>query len=160
MKKNYNFKLFTIVFLTVFIMTGCKDRLKSAEELYSSYTEEMGVSSNSSKSESKAEEQIPSVGKCEEILEQWCRSYYNESFNGMGYKMNSLSDVEIVDINYNGTKIQLKGRHSFEGLVGENHNDLEFHANIYCKGDNAYEVMFERKRAMGGWQSATRTVYL
>lgn len=101
-----------------------------------------------------------SVGFCERLLEKWCRSYYKECFS-LRYKENSLSMVEIVESNSDGSVIRLKGLHSFEGFTGtKTYNDVEFHAVIYCKRSNSYEIWFEKYRPFWGtWQSATRTVY-
>ena len=101
-----------------------------------------------------------SVSFCEKLLEKWCRAYYKECFH-LRYKENSLSMVEITKINESETVINLKGLHSYKGALGANYNDIEFRAVIYYKGDNTYEIWFERWAAFREvWESATRTIRL
>ena len=148
-------KLVFLVALATFVLTGCvlDPKTPSVEEMYNSYVSETGGSSSSV---SKSENSVPSVGKCELILENWCRSYFDECFNGVEYKMNSLT---VDDISYDDNVINISGLHSIKGAFGENYNDLAYEAQITCK-EGEYEVFFNRKKAIGGWQSATRNISL
>lgn len=147
-----------MIIVATFTLTGCNENemFKSTEEMILDYEKATGVTG----SETQAETKVPSLAKCEQILEQWCREFFSDCFNSVSYKENSLSGVRIDDINYDGTIVRLSGQHSIDGAFGENYNDLDFEAKIIIKGGNAYEVWFNRKKAIGGWQSATRTVYL
>ena len=143
-----------------FFITSCD--MNRAERAASRFMEEY------EKEEPQDAEQRPAFFY-QNLLEEFCRRYYNSSFNRT-YHHNSLivdglsvSSANREDGVVKSWNMMVEGRHSFEGFL-KNHNDSPFSAFVDEKGDNVFEITFTIKRydifgdQMDESEYATRTI--
>ncbi len=92
-----------------------------------------------------------SIGFYQRLLEQWCRTYFEDCFD-CEYKKNSLTNVAVNSRNSSETQLVMSGKCSYSGWF--DHNDVPFKARITYMGNDNYEVWFE-KGARAGYISET-----
>lgn len=76
------------------------------------------------------------------LLESFCKEYFDEHFTGDIYERGSLVVVKITPLE--GKTVQVSGTHNYKGETGSKVSGQMFKATITEKGDNLYDVKFEK----------------
>lgn len=77
------------------------------------------------------------------LLEDFCKLYYHKAFEGRTYIYGSLC---IVSVDYlSETIIEIKGTHSYEGIMGKQYTGYAFKANVRELGNDRFLVTFEKQ---------------
>ena len=83
------------------------------------------------------------------LLEQFCRENYDNLYHDIwGTRRYVQNSLRVDSIHSCGEReVMVYGKHSFDGRLGDRHNDYKFEANIYesKKGSNDYVVTFEKE---------------
>ena len=107
------------------------------------------------------------IPQAKNILESFCRNYYNSCFEGKDYIPQSIIIKSVgIDANNGGTYVS--GIHSYQGqyipFVGrKTHNDVQFRATILIQR-NGYYVIFNKyyERDLlhrnGGWEKSSGVI--
>lgn len=76
------------------------------------------------------------------LLESFCNDYFNDNFKGDIYERGSLVVVKITSPN--NDKVIVSGTHNYKTETGTTVNGQMFKATIFEKGDNNYDIKFEK----------------
>ncbi|MBR6978316.1 MAG: hypothetical protein IKH88_00590 [Prevotella sp.] len=76
------------------------------------------------------------------LLESFCNKYFDEHFSGDIYEKGSLVVVKIKPLE--GKTVQVSGTHSYKVEMGSKVSGQMFKATISEKGDNLYDIKFEK----------------
>ena len=80
----------------------------------------------------------------ERLLEQFCRRYYSDSFEGRSYMNNSIN-IKDRWVNVEGTSVG--GTHSYKGRFGKTYNNAKFVASIVEEEEGYFKVNFFKESA-------------
>ena len=76
------------------------------------------------------------------LLESFCQAHFDEHFKGDHYEHGSLVVVKMLDKGNN--QVELSGTHSYKVDLGTKVSGQMFKAKITEKGDNLYDIIFEK----------------
>lgn len=76
------------------------------------------------------------------LLDAFCQAHFDEHFKGDHYEHGSLVVVKMTDKGNN--QIELSGTHSYKVDLGTKVTGQMFKAKITEKGDNLYDIIFEK----------------
>lgn len=76
------------------------------------------------------------------LLESFCNDFFDEHFKGDIYERGSLIVVKITPLDNNA--VEVSGTHNYKVEMGSKVNGQMYKATIKEKGDNLYDIKFEK----------------
>ena len=137
-----NIRKLTLLLALGFILISCEE-IKNRLNLDDSSSVVSNESSDEEENEIDDASDTPRTKNFyTSLLESFCNDLFDENFTGDIYERGSLVVVKITPLE--GKTVQVSGTHNYKVEMGSKVSGQMFKATITEKGDNLYDIKFEK----------------